>query len=246
MAANADLWVVAVDPAWTSVWGARYWQAPLQQSTKTSITVSRHQAAAVVIGGAGLGTEPGDGDGVPGGDRRIADRELPTPPGRPRSSARPLPRSGSYPVRRHRDPAVQEDSGQGHRPTRPACPNRTPLGPGGPGPFGATRQRRLTDADATGTVDFREADLRDADLREAIADLTTWWPDEDFDPIAAGVRVRPDLENADLRSSNLRGADLTGISLGGARANAFTEWPDGFDWRQAGVLMGNGPEPFER
>ena len=55
MAANADLWVVAVDPAWTSVWGARYWQAPLNQSTKTSVTVSRHHAAAVVIGRRGLG-----------------------------------------------------------------------------------------------------------------------------------------------------------------------------------------------
>jgi hypothetical protein len=75
--------VVAVDPARTSVWGARYWQAPLHQSTKTSVTVSRQHAAAVVIGSRGLGTEPGDGDGVPGGDRRIADSELPTPPGRP-------------------------------------------------------------------------------------------------------------------------------------------------------------------
>jgi hypothetical protein len=35
--------------------------------------------------------------------------------------------------------------------------------------------------------------------------------------------------------------DLTGISLRGARANAFTEWPDGFDWRQAGVIMDDEP-----
>jgi hypothetical protein len=55
MAANAGLWVVAVDPAWTSVWGGRYWQAPLNQSTKTSVPVSRHHAAAVVIGRRGLG-----------------------------------------------------------------------------------------------------------------------------------------------------------------------------------------------
>jgi hypothetical protein len=55
MAANAELWVMAVDPAWTSVWGARYWQAPLNQQTKTSVTVSRHHAAAVVIGRRGLG-----------------------------------------------------------------------------------------------------------------------------------------------------------------------------------------------
>jgi hypothetical protein len=78
------------------------------------------------------------------------------------------------------------------------------------------------------------ADVGDAVLRDAVADLTTWWPDTRFDPQAAGVDVRPDLENADLRSSYLRRDDLTGVSLRGAQANAFTEWPDGFDWRQAG------------
>ena len=61
MAANADLWVVAVDPAWTSKWGERYWQEPLTESTKTSVTVSRHHAAAVVILGAALGLVPGGG-----------------------------------------------------------------------------------------------------------------------------------------------------------------------------------------
>jgi hypothetical protein len=55
MAANAGLWVMAADPAWTSVWGSRYWQAPLNQSTKASVTVSRHHAAALVIGRRGLG-----------------------------------------------------------------------------------------------------------------------------------------------------------------------------------------------
>ena len=55
MAANAGLWVVAVDPAWTSVWGERHWRAVLNQSTGQSIRVSRHHAAAVVIGRRGLG-----------------------------------------------------------------------------------------------------------------------------------------------------------------------------------------------
>jgi hypothetical protein len=55
MAANAGLWIIAVDPAWTSVWGGRYWQEPLNHSTKQSITVSRHHAAALVIGRRGLG-----------------------------------------------------------------------------------------------------------------------------------------------------------------------------------------------
>jgi hypothetical protein len=47
----------------------------------------------------------------------------------------------------------------------------------------------------------------------------------------------PHLENADLRCAFLKRDDLTGISLRGARANVFTQWPDGFDWRQAGVIM---------
>jgi hypothetical protein len=55
MAANAGLWVVAVDPAWTSVWGGRYWQTPLNQSIRKPVTVSRHHAAALVIGRRGLG-----------------------------------------------------------------------------------------------------------------------------------------------------------------------------------------------
>jgi Pentapeptide repeats (8 copies) len=89
-------------------------------------------------------------------------------------------------------------------------------------------------------ADLRDTDVRDARLHEAIADLTTWWPD-DYDPKAAGVYVYPDLEKADLRTAFLRRDDLTGISLYGARANAFTEWPAGFDWRQAGVIMDDEP-----
>jgi hypothetical protein len=74
MAINHGLWIIAVAPAWTSVWGGRYWQAPLNQSTRGSVTVSRHHAAAVVIGRRGLGhrarrrggcapTPPADGEG---------------------------------------------------------------------------------------------------------------------------------------------------------------------------------------
>ncbi len=55
MAANAGLWIVAVDPAWTSVWGGRYWQQPLNKATRQPVTVTRHHAAAVVIGRRGLG-----------------------------------------------------------------------------------------------------------------------------------------------------------------------------------------------
>jgi hypothetical protein len=80
MAANHGLWVIAIDPAWTSVWGRRYWQQPLQQSIKRSVIVSGHHAAAVVIGRRGLGVGARRRSGVPGHDRRIVAGELPARP----------------------------------------------------------------------------------------------------------------------------------------------------------------------
>jgi hypothetical protein len=77
MAANHGLWVIAVDPGWTSAWGRRYWQTPLNESTKQSVTVSGHHAAAVVIGRRGLGLGARRRPGVPGHDRRIVAGELP-------------------------------------------------------------------------------------------------------------------------------------------------------------------------
>ena len=105
MAANADLWVVAVDPAWTSVWGGRYWQGWLDRATKASVTVSRHDAA------------PEDRH------RRAADSA-----GRPETSSAALPVLEVVPKSAAQGPGVQEDSGQGRKPTRPVRPNRTPPG----------------------------------------------------------------------------------------------------------------------
>jgi hypothetical protein len=55
MAANAGIWVIAVDPAYTSRWGTSYWQAPLEASTRRPVAVTRHHATGVVIGRRGLG-----------------------------------------------------------------------------------------------------------------------------------------------------------------------------------------------
>jgi hypothetical protein len=55
MCSNAGLFVVAVDAAYTTRWGEAHWLARLQKQTKVSTTVSRHQAAAVIIGQ----TQPG-------------------------------------------------------------------------------------------------------------------------------------------------------------------------------------------
>ncbi|MCB5169566.1 hypothetical protein LG634_32760 [Streptomyces bambusae] len=49
MAFHAGLVVIAVDPAYTSIWGDRYWRAPLQQ-TNQQTTVTRHHGASVTIG----------------------------------------------------------------------------------------------------------------------------------------------------------------------------------------------------
>ncbi|MFI8425534.1 IS200/IS605 family accessory protein TnpB-related protein [Streptomyces sp. NPDC085479] len=52
MCAEAGMGVIAVDPAYTSKWGAEHWQKPL--TTKNRRT-SRHAAAAVAIGRRALG-----------------------------------------------------------------------------------------------------------------------------------------------------------------------------------------------
>jgi hypothetical protein len=137
MAANHGLWVIAVDPAWTSVWGRRYWQQPLQQSTKRSVTVSGHHAAAVVIGRRGLGLGARRRPGVPGHDRRIVAGELPARPDHRRSG-----REGPGP------PGGQR-AAEHPRKTRPAERNRLAdqvvqdrLGPPGRTPFLLAPQER--------------------------------------------------------------------------------------------------------
>jgi hypothetical protein len=54
MAANAGLWVIAVDPAYTSKWG-RTLVAQLDLQTPDHAAVSVHDGAAVMIGRRGLG-----------------------------------------------------------------------------------------------------------------------------------------------------------------------------------------------
>jgi hypothetical protein len=111
MATNHGLWVIAVDPGWTSVWGRRCWQTPLNQATKKSVTVSGHHAAAVVIGRRGLGLGPGDGQVCPA-----------TTGGSWRESYRPGRATSALVVR---DPGLREASGQRQRRARPARLNGT-------------------------------------------------------------------------------------------------------------------------
>jgi hypothetical protein len=96
MAHHRGLWVVAADPAYTSVWGGRYWQAPLQQRHHTAI-VTRHHAASVVIGRRALGYRARRRAGILDGDRRIAGMSN-CRPGQP-------PDPGACTARGHPDPA---------------------------------------------------------------------------------------------------------------------------------------------
>jgi hypothetical protein len=130
MAANAGVWVIAVDPGWTSKWGKRYWQTPLSRSTRSSITVTGHHAAAVVIGrrGLGLGARRRPGVTLPHqrmrmgelparpGDR-VLGREGPGPPGGQRAAARPRKTRRAERIG-HRDQVAQD------RPVSPVSANR--------------------------------------------------------------------------------------------------------------------------
>ncbi|MEU0068049.1 IS200/IS605 family accessory protein TnpB-related protein [Streptomyces sp. NPDC006332] len=52
MAAELGITIIAVDPAYTSRWGAQHWQKPL---TSKNRKITRHDAAAVAIGRRALG-----------------------------------------------------------------------------------------------------------------------------------------------------------------------------------------------
>ncbi|MGW0828763.1 hypothetical protein [Streptomyces sp. NPDC002845] len=98
MAFHAGLVVIAVDPACTSIWGEKYWKAPLQQQNSKT-TVTRHHSAAVAIGRRGLGHRIRRRPGVTASDQRIAARgatgQTVFVP-RPRGTASP-PRTASTP-----------------------------------------------------------------------------------------------------------------------------------------------------
>jgi len=55
MAYRAGLWIIAVDPAYTSLWGGQHWRVPLQSQTPDG-TVTRHHGAAAAIGRRSHGT----------------------------------------------------------------------------------------------------------------------------------------------------------------------------------------------
>jgi hypothetical protein len=120
MGTNAGLTVIAVDPAYTSRWGAQHWLHILKQQSSSDVT--GHHAAAVIIGRRGLGqrarrregcdrTPPADGE------RRATNLAV-----------RPTPAAAGLPAPRTRNPGDHKAQGQPHprHRTRPA--DRAPPG----------------------------------------------------------------------------------------------------------------------
>lgn len=120
MAAELGLPIVAVDPAYTSKWGAQHWQKPLTSTTRKT---TRHDAAAVAIGRRALGhpirrrtTPPPHDQSDRAGHRTVQAR--PGTPGREGNRPRiPGPRTRCVPPGRGAN-AVDQDTQ--HRSGRPA------------------------------------------------------------------------------------------------------------------------------
>jgi IS605 OrfB family transposase len=104
MAANTGLAVIAVDPAYTSVWGAQHWLAPLTHRASPAVTV--HHAATVVIGRRALGQRA---------RRRVRCDLNPPEDGRGRAAcpaARTMPTPVGLPSRRIRKAGTRQAGGQ--------------------------------------------------------------------------------------------------------------------------------------
>ena len=124
MTRNQGLWVIAVDPAYTSRWGREHWLAPLREQASPATT--GHHAAAVVIGRRAHGHRARRRAGVTGADQRISRRRAtPRAPlagradrnGRPREAPRqPHPRHQTASANRPPPP----DQATQHRPGPPA------------------------------------------------------------------------------------------------------------------------------
>lgn len=132
MAAHQGVWVVAVDPAYTSRWGHQHWQRPLQHETSHGDRVSSHHAAAVVIGRRAhrLRARRRPGPDVPPADETSATRSRAAlaaagvrNPGPRKAAAQPHHRCKTRPA--DRDPAG--DQATQHRSGPPTEQDSLPL-----------------------------------------------------------------------------------------------------------------------
>jgi hypothetical protein len=131
MTANAGLGVIAVDPAYTSRWGAEHWLGPLRGQHQDQVTTGHH--AAVVIGRRAHGHRARRRAGVTGGGQRTAGRRAtpraPQPRQRTRNS-RP-PTAWRQPPRWHQTATATgtspPDQAAHHRSGPPTEPTPTSL-----------------------------------------------------------------------------------------------------------------------
>ncbi|GLY92038.1 transposase [Actinoallomurus iriomotensis] len=123
MAAELGITIVAVDPAYTTKWGAQHWQKPL---TSTDRTVTRHQAASVAIGRRGLGHPIRRRTAPPPHDQsdRAGHRTVQAAPETPRRQEPrprvPGPRTRSAPPKREANTGNQDTQHRSGRPTEHA------------------------------------------------------------------------------------------------------------------------------
>lgn len=104
MAAEQGLAVVAVDPAYTSLWGTQHWREPLNSSNRT---MTHHEAASVAIGRRALGHPIRRRTAPPHDDRsdRRGPRTVQAPRGvRGREGTRPLDTDRAHDARARNRP----------------------------------------------------------------------------------------------------------------------------------------------
>ncbi|MBA2807766.1 transposase [Streptomyces sp. KM273126] len=120
MAAELGITIVAVDPAYTSKWGAQHWHKPLTTKNRTT---TRHDAAAVAIGRRALGHPIRRRTAPPPHDRSdcVGHRTVQARPGTPgREGSRPrIPGPRTRSVRAGRGANAGDQDTQ-HRSGRPA------------------------------------------------------------------------------------------------------------------------------
>jgi len=112
---------------------------------------------------------------------------------------------------------------------------------------------RLVRADL-GAANLGEASLRGANLRGADLRAANLWQasldgaDLSGANLEGSTLVRASLVQAHLAGARLAGATLTGATMPGADltgvlADRRTTWPQGFDWRSAGVIVQDREAP---
>jgi hypothetical protein len=109
--------------------------------------------------------------------------------------------------------------------------------------YGAQLQRAdLTGAKLQGALlylaELQQAHLLAANLHEAILSGAQLQEAHLFGAHLEGAHLESaQLQRADLRNARLQGAHLKGAQLQGAWGSVETVWPDGFDWKAAGVEL---------